>query len=116
MPQPKVILKRGRANPVWHGHPWVFSGAVERTTAPFAPGDLVEVCDAQERSLGHGFINPRSQIVVRMLTRAGEPLSGGGLGDVASHDLDDQAVVGALIARRIQQAAALRQRIGLPSA
>jgi len=119
VPQPKVILKRGRANPVWHGHPWVFSGAVERTTAPFAPGDLVEVCDAQERSLGHGFINPRSQIVVRMLTRAGEPLTGGGLPGVASHELpepDSHQVVGALIERRIRQAAALRQRLGFPSA
>ena len=114
MQQPKVILKRGRANPVWHGHPWIFSGAVERTTAAFQPGDLVEVCDTQERSIGHGFINPNSQIVVRMLTRAGEPL-GSGPG-VADHALNDKAVLTALIGRRIGEAAALRQRLGLPSA
>jgi 23S rRNA (cytosine1962-C5)-methyltransferase len=120
--QPKVILKRGRANPVWHGHPWVFSGAVDRTTAPYQPGDLVEVCDAQERSIGHGFINPNSQIVVRMLTRAGEPLdsSSGGLpgakrGGVADHALDEKAVLSALIGRRVGEAAALRRRLGLPS-
>lgn len=124
MSKPKVILKRGRANPVWHGHPWIFSGAVERTTAPFAPGDLVEVCDAQERSLGHGFINPRSQIVVRMLTRAGEPI-----GEVAEHlapaslpgaaeslDSTEHAALAALIERRIHDAAALRRRLGLPCA
>jgi 23S rRNA (cytosine1962-C5)-methyltransferase len=123
----KVILKRGRANPVWRGHPWVFSGAVERTTAPYQPGDLVEVCDAEERTIGHGFINPRSQIVVRMLTRAGEPLDSAGPGPgpgpgsdhaagVADHQGDAQRVLAALIGRRIREAAALRQRLGLPSA
>ena len=40
-------------------------------------GMMVAPMRSQERSLGHGFINPRSQIVVRMLTRAGEPLTGG---------------------------------------
>ncbi len=122
MLKPKVILKRGRANPVWHGHPWIFSGAVERTTAPFEPGDLVEVCDAQERSLGHGFINPRSQIVVRMLTRAGEPLSGvaehlaPAVADFALTTPAHSAELWALIAQRIHGAAALRRRLGLPCA
>ena len=67
-----MILKRGRANPVWRGHPWVYSGAVEclqGAAQGSEPGELVDVCDADGRLIGTGFLNARSQIMVRMLTR-----------------------------------------------
>lgn len=124
----KVLLKKGRANPVWRGHPWVYSGAVQRTVGTCEPGDLVEVHDADDRLIGHGLYNPRSQIVVRMLTR------GAGLGGdeaalhalppewaspepepaVVPRDEDAAGSLPALIARRIGEAAALRRRLGLP--
>jgi 23S rRNA (cytosine1962-C5)-methyltransferase len=93
----KLFLRRGRANPLWHGHPWVYSGAVEREEGAYEPGDVVDVCDTDGRLIGRGFINPRSQIRVRMLTRRDEPV-------------DDT-----LIARRLDEARRLRRRIGLPS-
>jgi 23S rRNA (cytosine1962-C5)-methyltransferase len=93
----KLFLRRGRANPLWHGHPWVYSGAVERSEGEAEPGDVVEVRDADGRMIGRGFVNPRSQIRVRMVTRKDEPV--------------DQA----LIVRRLDEALALRRRIGLPS-
>jgi 23S rRNA (cytosine1962-C5)-methyltransferase len=68
----RVILKKGRANPVWRGHPWVYSGAVDRLLGAEPggePGELVDVCDADGHLIGTGFLNPRSQILVRMLTR-----------------------------------------------
>lgn len=65
----EVHLKRGRANPVWHGHPWIFSGAIERVLGDCEAGDVVSVRDAEGRLIGQGLYNPRSQIVVRMLTR-----------------------------------------------
>jgi len=102
----RVFLKRGRANPVWRGHPWVYSGAIEETAGSFAPGDIVEVCDVEHRLIGAGFVNPRSQIVVRMLTRG--PL------EAAAPTPSDP--VPALIEARIQAALVLRRRLGLPSA
>ncbi len=93
----KLFLKRGRANPLWHGHPWVYSGAIAREEGPYEPGDVVEVCDSDGRFIGRGFANPRSQIRVRMVTRR------------------DEAVDAALIARRLDEAQGLRTRIGLPS-
>src|SRR5262245_37962318 len=97
----RIYLKRGRASPLWHGHPWVYSGAVEREEGAYQPGDVVEVCDHQGRAIGRGFANPRSQVRVRMLTR---PPHG-------AEPVDE-----ALVRRRITEAARLRRRLGLPAA
>ncbi|MBL9044172.1 MAG: class I SAM-dependent rRNA methyltransferase [Myxococcales bacterium] len=112
MPVAKVVLKRGRANPLWHGHPWVFSGAIHKLPAGLTPGDVVSVYDAEERLIGHGFANPRSQIAVRMLT-LGELHSGAQPG-VAEHTLPPAELVTSLITRRIHEASLLRRSIGLP--
>ena len=112
MPVAKVVLKRGRANPVWRGHPWVFSGAIHKLPAGLTPGEVVAVHDADERLIGHGFANPRSQIVVRMLT-VGE-LQSGAQADVADHSLPPTALVHSLIQRRIHEASLLRRSLGLP--
>jgi 23S rRNA (cytosine1962-C5)-methyltransferase len=93
----KVVLKKGRANPLWHGHPWVYSGAILREDGGAQPGDVVEVRDAEGRYIGRGFYNPRSQIRARVVTWRDEPV-------------DAQ-----LVARRIEEAVGLRRRLGLPS-
>src|SRR2546422_614223 len=92
-----VYLKRGRANPIWAGHPWGFSRAVDREEGDSAPGDAVEVRDADGRLIGRGLVNPRSQIRVRMITWRDEPV--------------DRA----LVVERIRQAVALRRALRLPS-
>lgn len=117
--RPRIFLKRGRANPVWRGHPWVYSGAVEETKGSFEPGDVVEVCDVEKRLIGAGFVNPRSQIVVRMLTRGPLELAAGSLGalegSVVEHAPAAGDPVSVLIEGRIDAALALRRRLGLPS-
>jgi 23S rRNA (cytosine1962-C5)-methyltransferase len=90
----------------------VFSGAIQKLPAGLAPGDVVAVHDADERLIGHGFANPRSQIAVRMLT-VGE-LSSAAQPDVAEHILPPKALVDSLIQRRIHEASLLRRSIGLP--
>ena len=64
----RVVLQPGKEKPVRQRHPWVFSGAIARVEGEPAPGALVRVCDAEERFLARGVYNPRSQIVVRLLT------------------------------------------------
>lgn len=93
-----LFLKRGRANPLWQGHPWVYSGAVAREEGTYQPGDVIDVADAEGRFIGRGFINPRSQIRVRMVTTR------------------DEAVDKLLIKRRVEEAIGLRARLLLPSA
>jgi 23S rRNA (cytosine1962-C5)-methyltransferase len=63
-----VILKPGREKPVRNRHPWVFSGAIQRIEGTAEDGDLVRVTDSRGRYLASGYLNRRSQIVVRLLT------------------------------------------------
>lgn len=69
-----VFLKKGRERSVERRHPWVFSGAIERTDGEMPIGETVAVLDSAGRTLGYGSWSPASQIRVRMLTfGAGAP-------------------------------------------
>jgi 23S rRNA (cytosine1962-C5)-methyltransferase len=92
----QVVLRRGRARPLWFGHPWVYGNAVDRMEGTAEPGDVVSVADHDRRFIGRGIWNPRSQIPVRLLTRTEEPV--------------DRA----FFQTRIEQARARRARVGLP--
>ena len=71
---PKIILKRGREKPVLRGHPWVFSGAAAKVEGEVSPGEMGKVYSKEGQFLGIGHINPRSQIIVRLLTQKEEEL------------------------------------------
>lgn len=88
-----VQLARGRHKRVQDGHPWIFQGEVEEVRGEFVPGDVVTVVDYRGRFLGKGYINPASQIIVRMLTNRDEPV-----------DRD-------FFRRRVERAWAYRQRL-----
>ncbi len=93
----RCLLAPGKEKPVLHRHPWIFSGAVDQIEEGYAAGDLVRVLSSKEEFLGIGYLNPGSQIVVRMLA----------FEDVAiNEDFFDQ---------KIAQAAALRKEF-LPPA
>ena len=63
----RCILQNGKERPVRNRHPWIFSGAIDQIDEGFAAGDLVRVFSDKEEFLGIGYLNPESQIVVRML-------------------------------------------------
>lgn len=65
----KVHLKRKIANRVFLGHPWIFANEVEKVEGDPAPGDIVDVVYPDDKFCGKGYINPHSQIMVRLLTR-----------------------------------------------
>lgn len=67
----QVILKNGREHSVEHRHPWIFSGAVDRTEGPVETGTTVEVRSSRGVLLGYGSYSPNSQIRVRMLEFGG---------------------------------------------
>jgi 23S rRNA (cytosine1962-C5)-methyltransferase len=93
----KVVLKRGRARPLWFGHPWVYSNAVDRVEGKADHGSIVSLMDHDGRFIGRGTYNPRSQIAVRLLTRSEEPVDA------------------AFFVRRIACALSLRATVGLPN-
>jgi 23S rRNA (cytosine1962-C5)-methyltransferase len=79
------------------GHPWIFSGAIASGLSDVGPGDAVRVHADDGRVLGVGYANPRTTIAVRMVST------------------DDEVLDDALVARRIDEALALR-RVALPDA
>ncbi len=49
------------------GHPWIFSGAAKEIP-DCIPGEIVEIRDSNGHFLAKGYINPKSQILVRILS------------------------------------------------
>ena len=70
----RVILNKDRQKSLLNRHPWIFSGAVDRIEGEFQPGEVLAVYSAEGEFLAKGFVNPRSQIVVRILTFQDEPV------------------------------------------
>ncbi|APZ43699.1 class I SAM-dependent rRNA methyltransferase [Acidihalobacter ferrooxydans] len=69
---PVLRLKKGEDRRLRAGHLWVFSNEVDVKRTPldaFAPGDAVSIEDAQGHALGTGYVNPRSLICARLLSR-----------------------------------------------
>lgn len=54
------------------GHPWIFGNEVNNIEGDVTAGDTVEVYTHQGFFVGRGYINPQSQILVRLLTRSRE--------------------------------------------
>ncbi len=65
-----VYLKRKISPRVANGHPWVFANEVERIDGDVQGGDIVELFTHDKKFVGKGYINPKSQILVRLLTRS----------------------------------------------
>jgi 23S rRNA (cytosine1962-C5)-methyltransferase len=62
----KIKLKKGKEAPVLGGHPWIFSGAIERMPEEVRPGEPVEVYGGADQYLASGYFNSYSQIAVRV--------------------------------------------------
>lgn len=65
----KVTLNRKISQRVANGHPWVFANEVNRVEGNAEAGAIVEVHTHDDKFLGRGYFNPKSQILVRILTR-----------------------------------------------
>lgn len=93
---PALVLKKGEDRRLRAGHAWVFSNEVDISRTPltdFAAGDVVGIQTASGRVLGSGYVNPGTLISARLVDRGG-------------HALDAK-----LIARRLETALALRERL-----
>ncbi|MHB1392877.1 MAG: class I SAM-dependent rRNA methyltransferase [Clostridia bacterium] len=71
----KIVLKKGEEQRIQMGHPWVFDNEVRSTEGSYEPADIVDVVDFKDRFLGKGYINPKSKILVRLLTREHEEIN-----------------------------------------
>lgn len=91
----KVILKKKISHRVLNGHPWIFANEVNLVEGPAEGADIVEVFTHDKKFLGRGYINPKSQILVRLLTRQ------------RNEEINDQFFL-----QKLKEAWYYRQRIG----
>jgi 23S rRNA (cytosine1962-C5)-methyltransferase len=64
---PRVVLKKGKEAALKRFHPWLFSGAIERTIGSCVPGDIVEVYSISHDYLATGHFQDGS-IAVKLFT------------------------------------------------
>ena len=73
----KVYLNRKINQRIALGHPWIYNNEVDRIAGPVEAGDIVEVYFFDGQLAGRGYINPASQIIIRLLTRKREDITAG---------------------------------------
>ncbi|MBK5654387.1 MAG: class I SAM-dependent rRNA methyltransferase [Rhizobium sp.] len=71
----RIILKKGEEKRIQMGHPWIFDNEVKSIEGSFEGADIVDIHDFKERFIGRGYINPKSKILVRLLTRHQEEIN-----------------------------------------
>lgn len=69
-----IYLKEGRERPVLNGHPWIFSGAIEKSEGEHDSAGIVDVYGFHKNWIARGLYSPKSQIRVRVLTWKPEAL------------------------------------------
>jgi 23S rRNA (cytosine1962-C5)-methyltransferase len=91
----RVILKRGEEKDIFAGHLWIYDNEVGRIEGEFKPGDIVDIAAANGSFIGRGYINPKSKILVRLMTRGHDEIG---------HDF---------IKMRLESAFKYREKLGL---
>ena len=64
-----VRIKKGAGRSLKAGGSWIYDNEIDRITGQCEDGDLVKVEDFDGYPLGQGFLNRKSTISIRMLTR-----------------------------------------------
>lgn len=100
----RVILKKGKSKPFWLGHPWVFSGAVEKVIGEAPSGGACLLEDERGNTVGWGHYNPHARIAVRLLTHRRS----------TDEDFEIPTFI-TFVEQQLLKAQAKRAQLGLPS-
>lgn len=65
----KFYLRKKVSDRVINGHPWIFGNEIGDSEGDYNAGDIVEVYTSNGSFVGKGYVNPSSQIRIRLLTR-----------------------------------------------
>ncbi len=65
----QAILKNTISRRIENGHPWIFANEVNNINGNPEGGAILEVFTHDKKFVGKGYINSKSQILIRLLTR-----------------------------------------------
>ncbi|MCR5157354.1 MAG: class I SAM-dependent rRNA methyltransferase [Butyrivibrio sp.] len=65
----RAYLKNGQGREFKAGGAWIYDNEVDRVEGSFDNGDVIELLDFDGYFLGYGFINTKSKIRIRMMSR-----------------------------------------------
>ena len=68
----KAVLKKGQGREFKAGGAWIYDNEIDRIEGSFENGDIVELHDFDGYFLGYGFINMKSKIRIRIMSRKKE--------------------------------------------
>lgn len=69
MEQCIINLTPGKTHAVEKGNPWIYTDEIENFSGTYTNGDIVEVRNGKGWVVGKGFINDKSKIAIRIMTR-----------------------------------------------
>ncbi|MCI8287277.1 MAG: class I SAM-dependent rRNA methyltransferase [Lachnospiraceae bacterium] len=69
MDRAAAVLKKGEGRTIKAGGAWVYDNEIDKIQGDFEDGDVVDVHDFDGYCMGCGYINTKSKITVRMLSR-----------------------------------------------
>ena len=64
-----AIIKKREGREFKAGGAWIYDNEIDRIEGSFENGDVIEVHDFDDYFLGYGFINEKSKIRIRMMSR-----------------------------------------------
>ena len=65
----KIILRKKISPRISNGHPWIFANEIDKLDDEIEPGGIAEIFYHDGKFAGRGYVNTKSQIVARILTR-----------------------------------------------
>ena len=68
-PKAMVCIRKGQGRSLKAGGAWIYDNEIESVNGAFENGDMVTVEDFDGYPLGTGFINTKSKLTVRMMSR-----------------------------------------------
>ena len=68
MNEKTLKLRSGRKGIRRPGHPWIYKEQILKAGHVVNPGEIVAVLDNENKYIGRGYYNPRSEISIRLLT------------------------------------------------
>ena len=65
----KFYLHQGKNKKAENGRPWIYIDEINEYDGDYENGDIVEVYNHKNYFIGKGYINDRSKITIRIMTR-----------------------------------------------